>query len=242
MALSTRPFCLVLMLSCFKVISGGTGKENQHCGDQKFYCPTTKRCLDRSLRCTGSNACVDPTGNEARCFESSTPGVYNYFKKTSPLSSSGSSSKKKRSLSLRHWFVEYRGFVYEFGRSYGSQELDVNDPNYKYGPGREKVLSEELVGSSRCTRDQVNSFVKRWLKANPKYNLLTNNCQHFVKRLLKELGMNCSNRGRREVDETESLKAPSECRNKLSSSSFHWKLHSMFVPLISLAAVLLNIN
>ena len=110
-------------------------------------------------RCTGSNVCVDSSGNEANCFESSTPGMYNYFKKRSPLLSKGSSSKKKRSLDLTHWFVEYRGFVYEFGKSYGSHELDVNDPNYKYGPGREKVLSKKLVGSSRCTRDQVNSFV-----------------------------------------------------------------------------------
>ena len=110
-------------------------------------------------RCTGSNVCVDYSGNEGNCFESSTPGMYNYFKKRSPLLSKGSSSKKKRSLDLTHWFVEYRGFVYEFGKSYGSHELDVNDPNYKYGPGREKVLSKKLVGSSRCTRDQVNSFV-----------------------------------------------------------------------------------
>lgn len=224
------------------VVSGRTGEENQRCGKQKFYCPTTDKCFDRSLRCTESNmskVCVDSRGNEAKCFESSTPGMYKYFKKKAPLPSSGSSSKKKRSLDLSHWFVEYRGFVYEFGASYGTHELDVNDPNYKYGPRGEKILSEDLVGSSRCTRDQVNSFVKKWLEANPKYKLLSNNCQHFAKRLLEELGMNCAHRGRREVDDTESLKAPSEC---LSSSSFRWKLHALFVPLISLAAVLLNIN
>ena len=229
-------FCLVLMLGCFLVASGRTG---ERCGDEKFYCSTTDQCLDRSLRCTSSKVCVDSSGNEANCFESNTPGMYKYFKKTAPLPSSGSSSKRKRSLSLSpsHWFVEYRGFVYEFGLTYGTHELDVNDPNYKYGPG-EKVLSEELVGSSSCTRDQVNSFVKRWRDANPNYNLLSNNCQHFAKELLKELGRNCPNRGRREADDTESLKAPSEC---LSSSSIRWKFHSMFVPLV-LLAVLLHIN
>ena len=213
------------MLGCF---SGRTG---ERCGDQKFYCPTTDQCFDRSLRCTGSNVCVDRSGNEAKCFESNTPGMYKYFKKTAPLTSSKSSSKRKRSLSelTSHWFVEYRGFVYEFGSSYGTHELDVNDPNYKYDPGGEKIRSEEWVGSSHCTRDQINSFVKRWRDANPNYNLLTNNCQHFAKLLLKELGLNCPNRGRREVDDTESLKAPSEC---LSSSSIRWKFHSMFVALI----------
>lgn len=233
-------FWLVLMLGCSMVASGRTGEGNQRCGDQKFYCSTTDQCFDRSLRCTGSKVCVDSSGNEVKCFESSTPGKYKYFKKTAPLPSSGSSSKRKRSVSLwpSHWFVEYRGFVYEFGSSYGTHELDVNDPNYKYGPGGEKILSEDLVGSSSCTRDQVNSFVKRWRDANPNYNLFLNNCQHFVKLLLEELGMNCPNRRRREVDDTESLKAPSEC---LSSSAIRWKFHSVFVPLISLA-VLLNIN
>jgi len=164
--------------------------------------------------------------------------MYKYFKKKAPLPSSGSSSKRKRSILRKHWFVEYRGFVYEFGSSYGTHELDTNDPNYKYGPGGEKIVSEELVGSNSCTRDQVNSFAKRWRDAKSDYDLLTNNCQHFVKRLVEELGMNYRNRGRREADDTESLKAPSDC---LPSSSIRWKFQAMFVPLISLA-VLLNIN
>ena len=138
-------FCLVLMLGCFLVASGRTGErcgdQKFYCGDQKFYCSTTDQCLDRSLRCTSSKVCVDSSGNEANCFESNTPGMYKYFKKTAPLPLSGSSSKLKQLVSLwpTHWFVEYRGFVYEFGSSYGTHELDVNDPNYKYGPGEYRL-------------------------------------------------------------------------------------------------------
>ena len=233
MAKSITTFCLLLW--CIN-LSLGREKENQHCGNDKFYCPTENQCFDRNLRCTSSKVCTDSNGNEAKCFEGNGPAMYKYFKKMSPLSSSGSSSRKKRSVldKVYHWFVEYRGFAYEFG-TYGWQELDVNDPNYKYGPGREKVKSEEYMGSSSCTRDQVLAFNKRWLEANPKYNLFTNNCQHFAIKLLEELDRNCPNRVRREDGDTESLEAPSECLISVGSSSFGWKARVLFAPLISFA-------
>ncbi|XP_078349555.1 uncharacterized protein LOC144634478 [Oculina patagonica] len=239
MALSITTLCLVLSCLTLASRSNGMKKENQYCGDEKFYCPTESQCFNREFRCTASKVCLDFNGNEAKCFESNTPGMYVYYKKTTPLPSSGSSSKRKRSVwdTARHWFVEYRGFVYEFG-TYGFQELDINDPNYKYGPGREKVSSEEYTGSSRCTRQQVLTFVGKWLHANPEYRLFKNNCQHFAKRLLEELEMNCPNRIRRQDDNTESLKAPSEC---YTSSSIRWKVHSMFASLI-LFVILHNVN
>ncbi len=222
MALSVTTFSLVLVcLTLASTSKGGSSREKQFCGDEKFYCPTrtlTDKCLDRKLRCTNSRVCLDFNGNEEKCFEVSTsPGTYNFFKKKSPLSS-GSSSK--RGLELNHWFVQYRGFAYEFG-SYLFQELDVNDPNYKYGPGREKVRSQELVGSSDCTREQVLRFVGRWLQANPKYKLFKSNCQHFAQRLLKELGDGCPDGARRQVDDIESLKAPSDCYNSVGRQDDH---------------------
>ena len=236
MAQSITCFCLLLWwinLSLVYSSSSSSGKENQHC-DNGFYCLTKDQCFDRNLRCTSSKVCTNSNGNEAGCFESSDPGKYYYYKKKSPILSSG--SKRKRSISdTKHWFVEYRGFVYEFGGTYGLQELDVNDPNYKYGPGREKVSSEENMGSSSCTRDQVLAFNKRWLEANPKYRLFTNNCQDFSKQLLRELGRNCPNRVRREDGNTESLEA-SECLSSEASSSFRWKPPAaLFAPLISFA-------
>ena len=145
MTQSIISFCLLLWcinLSLVYSSSSSSGKENQHC-DNGFYCPTEDQCFNRNLRCTSLKVCTNSNGNEAGCFESIDPGKYDYYKKKSPISSISSSSKSKRSISdTKHWFVEYRGFVYEFG-SYGLQELDVNDPNYKYGPGRGKVSSEE---------------------------------------------------------------------------------------------------
>ena len=144
MKLSLKATNLVLgclALCSFQCSNAGLGLENQYCGNKKFYCPTNGQCYDRALRCTSAGVCLNSDGNEAKCYESGS--MYDFYRKKSPLSS-GSSSRKKRSVEdSKHWFVECRGFVYEFG-SYGFQELDVNDPNYKYGPGGEKVLSEDL--------------------------------------------------------------------------------------------------
>ena len=58
-----------------------------------------------------------------------------------PLRGGGGGGEGRIFSKIRHWFVEYRGFVYEFGKA-GDQELDINNPNYKYGPGGEKVVDE----------------------------------------------------------------------------------------------------
>ena len=224
MALSISTICLVLGCLTFASRSNGNAEpEKQYCGNEKFYCPTEEpECLDRTLRCTASTT---QTCAKDKCFEASTPGAYTYYKKRSLLSSS---KRKRRSSELLHWFVEYRGFVYEFG-AYGFQELDVNDPKYKYRPGGKKIIySEERMGSSTCTRDQVLTFKDSWLRAN--YHLFKCNCQHFAKQLLEVLGENCVN--------IEGVKAPCACYR---SSSLSWKLNALFVPLI-LFAIFRNIN
>ena len=166
MELSLKAMSFVLgclALYSFQFSKASSSPENQYCGklNVKFYCPKDRQCYDRTLRCTTDRVCLDSNGKEAKCNESGSTGLYNYYKKKSLLSSISSSSKK-RSVEdyTKHWFVEYRGFGYEFG-SYGFQELDVNDPNYKYGPGGVKVVYENKEGSSSCTRDQIMGFIKK---------------------------------------------------------------------------------
>ena len=239
MALSLKTIFLVLghlILCSFQPSSASRGRENEKCGEKRFYCPTNGKCFDRELRCNSATVCLDSNGKEAKCYESSTAGMYEYYRKESPITS-GSSSRKKRSVSnLKHWFVEYRGFVYEFGKA-GFQQLDINDPNYKYGPGREKVLKEELKGTSRCTTKQVRGFSENWEKANPKYHLIANNCQDFVKALLQELESNCPSRVRRQDEDKESLKAQCSINSAGLSSvfSFNWKLYAFLTSLIAFA-------
>ena len=217
-----------LALFSFQFSRASSSPETQYCGNKKFYCPENSQCYDRTLRCISAKVCLDSNGNEAKCYESGRAGMYNYYKKRAPLIS-GPSRRKKRFPDPKHWFVEYRGFVYEYGGSYGLQELDVNDPNYKYGPGREKVGSEELRGSSSCTRDQIIRFKDEWIEANPDYSLVFNNCQHFAEALLRELENNCSNSKR-------DLKAQCSVTSAaMPRMIFNWELYALFGPLISFA-------
>ena len=195
MELSLKFFCVVFgcLTTCSFVCPSSRGLEEQHCGNLKFYCPTDKLCEDRTLRCTPAKVCLEIDGNEAKCNPAGKNGGvdrYHFYKKKSNLRFFSSRRKKRQLEDLKHWFVEYRGFVYEFGKA-GYQELDVNDPKYKYGPGRVKVVDEKKIGSSSCTRDQVIRFVEKWLDGNPNYDVLSNNCQDFAKALLAELGNNC---------------------------------------------------
>lgn len=161
-----------LVLSCltlciFQTFQYSSANNNgSRCGVDKFYCNTNGQCYDRSLRCTSARGCADSQDN---CHPyNKEGGLYYYYKKRSPVLCSGSSQKKRSLEDVYHCFVEYRGFVCEFGslKNYpdGAHELDINDPQYKYGPGGTKVLSVEREGYSRCTRDQVMRCVKRWNK------------------------------------------------------------------------------
>lgn len=179
------------------------------------------KCFNRNLRCTLLDVCL--IGEEKKslyhCMEYPDEiGVYAYWSIKVPLTPSSSFMRRKRSVSdVYHWAVMYRGFTYEFGISYGIQELDINDPNYKYfRRGLRSIDREE--GRSRCTRDQVRNFTYRWIEANPKYKLFTSNCQDYARALMKELANNCRGRVNSGNDEEkESLKAHCAINNSISS-------------------------
>jgi hypothetical protein len=98
------------------------------------------------------------------------------------------SFEKKRSIKipLEHQFVTFRGFTYEFGKSYGVQVLDIIDPIYKYRNGT-GLNSDgiERVGASYCGWEDANMVVEMW--KNAKYKLFKNNCQHFAAAMIDTL-------------------------------------------------------
>lgn len=214
--------------------SGSSGElEDEYCGKERFYCPHDSKCYDRELRCTSAKVCVsNANSTEEKCYESETPGRYNIFRKESLLVVNISA--------INHWFVEYRGFVYEFGNG-GDQELDVNDPNYKYGPGRVKVVNQELKGSSSCTREQVTSFIKKWKIDHPDYRLFANNCQDFSEALIEELKNNCSKRNKRQTNESSNYQCafPSAAPSHIFLSN--WKSVVLYGPLI-LTSIVFTVN
>ncbi len=151
--------------------SPGEGPARQTCGTNNlnFYCPLNGMCEPRNQRCTGTSICIDETGEEEGCFESSIPDKYYIQLGHSELGFSG--SKQYR---LEHQFIAYRGLTYEFGNSYGVQILDTIDPEYKYRNGEYLF---DTAGSSYCTWEDATQFSSKW---DTNYGLLTNNCQHFT--------------------------------------------------------------
>ena len=182
---------LVLLLSYVSLLyarstinTRASGVADQTCdgtsrANSEFYCPYDGKCKARSLRCIGANVCNNPaTNSEEGCYETSIPGKYGVR-----LGHSTFIIPKTTSGGVEHQFIEYRGFTYEFGRTYGVQILDTADPLYKYKNGKElNSQGIEDVGSSYCTWQDATLFTERWLNSY-NYNLLSSNCQDFARTL-----------------------------------------------------------
>jgi len=88
----------------------------------------------------------------------------------------------------KHSFIQYRGFTYEFGK-YGVQELDINDPNYKYD--REWTAGWEILGVSRCGRNDLWHFIRMWNAFRSTYLWYANNCHSFTNAFIRYLVSDC---------------------------------------------------
>ena len=160
----------------YRSSSSGDGIAPQTCGtdNTNFYCPVDELCKPRSQRCTRANVCNSPdTNTEDGCYETSLSELYNIQLGHAKLGFFGS-----KQYALEHQFNVYRGFAYEFGKSYGVQILDIADPQYKYRNGMHlNSKGIEVVGSGYCTWEDATSFANGWDK---NYHLIKNNCQHFA--------------------------------------------------------------
>lgn len=168
--------------------SAGAGIANQTCYNMStdqhgFYCPADGMCKEpREERCIGSDVCPQETG----CQETATEGQYRVKLGRAKL---GILWFKRGfldyfNLELEHQFVTYRGFTYEFGKSYGVQVLDISDPKYKYRNGKD-VKRINTAGESYCTYQDAQQLVNSW--KSKKYSLLSTNCQHFADAMIEIL-------------------------------------------------------
>ena len=146
--------------------SSGAGTAPQTCPNG-YYCPSDGQCKSpRNDRCTSSQDCTGLDDCEKQA------DGYRIRIGHTRLTSFSSSSKQYR---LEHQFVVYRGFAYEFGGSYNTQILDISDPQYKYLNDRNVRYTND--GTSYCTYNEAVLFVNDWAR---RYNVITNNCQHFA--------------------------------------------------------------
>jgi len=189
--------------------------EVEFCGPNKFLCRSSQTCLPRDRRCDSHfTNCSNQFDCYARNDSKNNQTQFEYWSALTHLPQSQGSSRRRR-LHRRHgnandteiglsrpishneWrfshsFVQYRGFVYEFGRCYGTQELDVNDPNYKYRRPNIENWDWTPHGYSSCSRQQILSFLDQWKALRLRYNYMLNNCHYFSKALLNVLRCNCA--------------------------------------------------
>ena len=158
--------------------STAPGPAPQTCGTDSFYCRQDGHCKPRSQRCNGNNICINPlTMKEEDCSETSNLGEYAVLFGHAKLP--GFDLIDDIVTILEHQFVTFRGFTYEYGKSYQVQVLDIADPIYKYRNGKDlNDRGIEQIGRSYCTQEDANKVVEMW--KDEKYNLLDNNCQHFA--------------------------------------------------------------
>ena len=183
MAAIKECFCalyMILAICCTSTTasSSGTGPAVQTCSTG-YYCPIDRSChYPGSNRCTSAQNCtsLDDCNQESN-------GRYLIHIGHAKLYGS-----KKRTL-FEHRFVIYRGYTYEFGGSY------VADPEYKYYNGRHHN-SNGITTDGSSYEDAVE-FTNSWTE---KYNVFTNNCQHFAMVIFLESSSCNEVQGKNEID------------------------------------------
>ena len=145
-------------------VCGGDVNEAENL--KTFYCPSRQpKCsYKRDQRCTTAKVCLNPAGKEEGCEEATSPGRYEIFRGKSYIASFAKSSRdrKKRSVEdIKHWYLQYRGFVYEFGKpgvrcartGYKRPQLQVwtwwNKESYMDNGGNQQLC--QRPGNNSCS-------------------------------------------------------------------------------------------
>lgn len=152
----------------------------QSCNVTEYTCPPTYECKPREQRCTINDNCTYPDGDNKCLSHVFYEGAYAVRVGYVPVMK----TLLEKPFPLRHRFVQYRGFSYEYSPRYRVNILDVADPLYKY---RFQSLVERYrrVGYSHCSYEEVALFTEFW--NSRRYDLLFNNCIHFSNALIQFL-------------------------------------------------------
>ncbi|XP_070550856.1 uncharacterized protein [Ptychodera flava] len=184
---------LAITTDAQNIESSGRKEHKTYCDSADFYCPydSTHHCRPRSARCLleserTEQSCLNPrTHQEEGCRGNPETGVFEIYDGWTHLLSTAESVSRSHHR-LKHEFVTYRGFTYEYGQQ-GISILDTGDPYYKYKT--KKVTKFTKVGTSRCKMENFSNFFQQWERK--KYNIFTHNCQHFADALIHLIKDNC---------------------------------------------------
>ena len=187
-------FCIASSASCSSL--GILDEFNTTCSNSQYYCDIDRRCKPRGGRCTDSPSCVDFNGVETAGCNCDASGL-----RCDVKMGSHSLFRKKREIRLEHDFIEYKGFVWEYG-CYGTRILDINDP--LFGTQRRIPLRNRTLGKSSCSYSDALLFLKNTGNkyTSAKYSLLFNNCQDFAAAFSRWLLDDCTTRRKLTTSDT----------------------------------------
>ena len=188
-------FCAASSGSCSSF--GLSGDEfDTSCNISQYYCDIDGLCKPRGERCTRFPSCVDFFGIETAGCNCDTSGRCRVS-----IGMQSLFSKKRQLPRLEHDFIEYKGFVWEYG-CYGTRILDMNDP--LFASQRPTPLRRNFLGKSSCSYDDALLFLEYTgnTYSRESYSLRSNNCQDFAAAFSRWLLDDCTVRRRRTASDT----------------------------------------
>ena len=192
--MSYGKFCIAQSGSCSSL--GLLETFNTTCRDSEYYCDVDELCKSRDERCiglsNGSLSCVNPFSGIERGCDCDAAGRCRITLKSYPLLT------KKRQIRIEHDFIEYKGFVWEYG-CYGTRVLDMNDP--LFSQQRTTPTTTMYQGKSSCSYSQALLFLEHTGNqySRARYSVLVNNCQDFAEAFTRWLKDGCIVRGKRDT-------------------------------------------
>ena len=176
-------FCAASSVNC-------SDEFNKSCNSSQYHCDIDKLCKPRDRRCTSSPSCVYTNGTETAGCNCDASGLRCKVTKGSYRLLS-----KKRQIRLEHDFIEYKGFVWEYG-CYGTRILDMNDPLFLLQ--RPNTSKTKIIGKSSCSYSDARLFIEHTsnIYTRAGYSLLFNNCQHFATEFSRWLLDDCPSNGK----------------------------------------------
>ncbi|XP_035684837.1 uncharacterized protein LOC118421596 [Branchiostoma floridae] len=166
-------------------------------GQQYTKCIREGRILPYPLDTSARSQNKDSTVNQdTSCTDhpSSSNSVASapFFHGTTPLFRRRRDVNEVCTLCTVHRVLLFRGEVFEWGVGADDWENKVAWEGHRCPSDCQILWAGYVAGYSTCTREQAEQFTRDFKARYGTYNLFTNNCHHFVNRLMNYLDSGCT--------------------------------------------------
>ncbi|CAH1271867.1 Hypp4724 [Branchiostoma lanceolatum] len=147
---------------------------------------TSGRSQDKDSTVNQDTSCTDhPSSSNS---VASAP----FFHGTTPLFRRRRDVSEVCTLCTVHRVLLFRGEVFEWGVGADDWESKVAWEGHRCPSDCQILWANHVAGYSTCTREQAEQFTRDFKARYGTYNLFTNNCHHFVNRLMNYLDSGCA--------------------------------------------------